>query len=62
MNYLASLSLGKNAFNTWCGPCLAVSKPGFSLSSPLKIDLHLHKSTRTVHPLNVATPKCKTEA
>lgn len=64
---------GKNAVSRWCSLCLAVSKPGVSLSSPLKTDLHLYKVYALCILLNVATfhvhwrgvcvcPRCKTQA
>lgn len=64
---------GKNAVSRWCGLCLAVSKPGVSLSSPLKTDLHLYKVHAPCILLHVAPlhihwrgvcdcPRCKTQA
>lgn len=46
---------GKNAVSKWYSLCLAVSKPGVSLSSPLKTDLHLYKVHALCILLNVAT-------
>lgn len=44
----------KNALNRWCVLCWAVSKPGFSHSSPVKINLHFYKVHAQCIPLNVA--------